>query len=322
MKTETRIADIVAHLAARTAATQAAHASHKASQHLTATIDGPSPAIINPSIIAAAQLSRIARDAAAADLAKRPKNRREQAERAVTIAEEITLRAARRMGGSYSGDTTHGVEWHTAHTPAIAYTTTSQGDSYSRSCKYSKTDAHHGVRLDPAGIPALVENEALRNASSTDGLPLISLMEDGRAIWLKSTGKQITEQAGWIIGTAGICYHSTKSREDAQKGFDKKHAEHIRQQALRDEHARQYKASPAYKAERRARLIARLCSSLTATIEDARAIGYCTPGIEQFQRTHAISDTATLPQLIKTGNSSAIALALTIARKAAKTTLV
>ena len=321
MKTETRILDIVAHLAARTAATQAALAKLKASHHVTDTIDGPSPAVINPSIIAAAQLARIARDAAAADLAKRPKNRREQAERAVTIAEEITLRAC-RMGGSYSGDTTHGVDWHDAHTPAIAYTTTAQGDTYSRSCKYSKTDAHHGVRLDPAGIPALVENEALRDASSTDGLPLISLMEDGRAIWLKSTGKQITEQAGWIIGTGGICYHSTKSRENAQKGFDKKHAEHLRQQALRDEHARQYKASPAYKSERRARLIARLCGTLTATIEDARALGYCTPGIEQFQRTHAISDTATLPQLIKTGNSSAIALALSIARKAAKTSLV
>lgn len=321
MKTQTRILDIIAHLAARDTATTARAQRQALDSHTTLVLASDGPALLDPVIIARAHRARIAADAAAADLAKRPKNRREQAERAVTIAESIAIGAARRMGDSYSGNTTHAVYWNTAGEAAQAYTTTSQGDAYSGSArKYSKTDAVHVIRLGPAGIPAIVENEALCNASNRDGLPLISLKDDGTAVWLKSTGKQVTKQTGWIIGNGAICYHSTKSRDDAQKGYDKKHALHLQQQAEQAERARAYKASPAYKAERRARLIARLCGNLTATIDDARALGYCMPGIEQFQRTHSIGDTATLPQLIKSGNNSAVHLAMQIARKAAKAT--
>lgn len=321
MKTQTRILDLVAHLAARATATTARTQRHALDTHTTLVLATDGPALLDPVIIARAHRARIAADAAAADLDKRPKARREQAKRAFEIAESLALLAASRMGDSYSGETTHAVYWNAANATAEAYTHTEQGDSYSgKARKYSKTDAHHIVRLDPAGVPTLVENEALCNASNRDGLPLISLKDDGAAVWIKSSGKQITAQAGWIIGNAAICYHSTKSREDAQKGYDKKHALHLQQQAEQAERARAYKASPAYKAERRARLIARLCGSLTATIEDARALGYCMPGIEQFQRSHGIGDTATLPQLIKSGNNSAVHLAMQIARKAAKVT--
>jgi hypothetical protein len=323
MKTTTRIADLITHLAARRAASRAAHARHAAAKHLDTILAGPSPALVNPSVIAAAQLATHASASAATTFAKLPKARREQAERAATIAEDIARTAARRIGGSYSGDTTYGVEWLATTGPARAYTITTQGEAYSgKARKYCKTDAHHSVDLDPAGIPALVENEALRASSIRDGLPLISLMDDGRAVWIKSSGKQITSESGWIIGNGTHCYHSTKSREDAVRGFDKKHTAHLQQQAEAAERARAHRASPAGKAERRARLIARLCGSLTATVDDARALGYCTPGIEQFQRTHGIANTATLPQLVKTGNPAAQRLALHIARSAAKASLV
>jgi type II secretory pathway pseudopilin PulG len=323
MKTQTRILDILATLAARDTATTARIQRSGLDDHTTHILSLEGPPVLDPVIISRAHRARIAADAAAADLAKRPKNRRDQAAQAVTIAEAIALRAARRQGGSYSGDTTHAVRWNTdtSHTTANAHTVTSSGEAYSgKARKYCKTDALHVVRLDPAGIPALVENEALRESSSRDGLPLISLKDDGSAVWLTSSGKQILSQAGWVIGNGTLCYHSTKSREDAQKGFDKKHALHLQQQAEQAERYRSFKASPAFKAERRARLIARLCGSLTATIADARALGYCTPGIESFQREHGVGDTATLPQLIKTGNHSAVSLALHLARKAAKVT--
>jgi hypothetical protein len=323
MKTQTRTLDIYAHLAARDTATTARIQRDGLDDHTTHILALEGPPVLDPVILSRAHRARIAADAAAADLAKRPKNRREQAATAVRIAEDIALRAARRKGGSYSGDTTHAVHWNTAtsYPTATAHTDTSSGEAYSgKARKYCKTDALHIIRLDPAGIPALVENEALRESSSRDGLPLISLKDDGTAVWLTSHGKQIVSQSGWVIGNGILCFHSTKSRDDAQKGYDAKHALHLAEQAEQAERARAYKASPAFKAERRARLIARLCGSLTATIADARDLGYCTPGIEAFQREHGISDTATLPQLIKTGNHSAVSLALHLARKAAKVT--
>lgn len=71
------------------------------------------------------------------------------------------------------------------------------------------------------------------------------------------------------------------------------------------------------KAERRARLVARLCGNVRATIADARALGYCLPGIQAFQERHGIGDEATLPELVRTGDPSAVRLALSVARKVA-----
>ena len=311
MKPNAQVSDILATLTARESAKTAAAKLNAATGHIEIISKLPGLTPVNPSIIAAAQLARQASDRAEASLAKRPKARREYAARVIKIAEEIGLRAA-RIGDSYSGDTSRYVTWHME---ASAYTSTGQGEQYSRSCKYSKTDATHIVRLSAHGAVELVENEALRTASSRDGLHLISLAKDGAAVWVKTSGKQITSEKGWIIGTGALCYHSTASRDYAVKGYEKKLAIYNRQQAEAAERARAHRASPAGKAERRARLVARLCGGITATLADARALGYCTPGIEQFQRQHGIGDTATLPQLIKSGNSSAVRLALHVARK-------
>jgi hypothetical protein len=71
------------------------------------------------------------------------------------------------------------------------------------------------------------------------------------------------------------------------------------------------------KAARRAALIARLCNHAIATVDDAKALGYCQPGIEAFQTTHGIGNAASLPELVKTGNAAAVAFAISIARKIA-----
>ncbi len=78
----------------------------------------------------------------------------------------------------------------------------------------------------------------------------------------------------------------------------------------------------AIRAERRAQLIARFAASLTATVADARAFGYCQPGIEQFRRQYGLTgETATLRQLMQTGDRRAEALALVLARRAASRTI-
>ena len=252
-----------------------------------------------------ARAARLAATAADASFAKLPPDRRARATTTLKMAWEIG-KAAAQLGGEYSGDTGHHVNFSAK---ADARTDTQAGDRYSRSCKYSKTDATHIITLAPAGIPCLVESEALRLRSIADGLHLISLAPDGAAVWVRSVGKAIKAEAGWVAGNASVCYHSTKSAADAQAGFARKLSIMEREQKL---------ARAAGKIERRARLISRLCDGAVATIDDARALGYCLPGITAFQSAHKIGESATLPDLVRTGNGSAIALALSVARKIAK----
>lgn len=270
---------------------------------------------VNPKTVKAARSAHADATTARTTFAALPKARRDMAEAVRAAAKEIARQAAMKMGGSYSGNISHIVTWGTA---AETYTTTDKGDQYSRSCSYKKTDATRHIILDFARVHTLVESERLRELSNRDGLPLIALDENGAATWVKSSGKQLTAEHGWVIGCSRCCYHSTTSKEAAIKWHAKKLAailENERQQAEREK-AR--KASPEYKAERRARLIARLCGGVTATVEDAKTCGYCLPGIEQFQRAHGIGNSASLPALVKTGNSMAISLALRLARKVAK----
>ena len=314
MKPDTKTRDILAHLAARVAKVANDNARARAIAHLDALAARTAPS--NPpdclgAYITAAQASR---DAAAA-LARIPRPRRDAAGAAVTFAEQHAIEAARRMGGHYSGATSYAVRWHASPQPATAHTSTDKGEQYSRSCKYSKTDARHSVTLDTSGI-SLLASSPLVALSARDGLPLVSLRGDGSAVWIVSRGKQIGAQAGWIIGDAFVCYHSTESREHAAKGYERKRRAYEAEQAAQAERERARRASPEYKAERRARLVARLCSGLTATIADARAAGYCTPGIEEFQRRHGIGDSASLPELCRTNNPLAVALALRVARSA------
>jgi hypothetical protein len=302
MKHETKVNDIKRSIEATKAANRASNAAKTAAAKLEQSIKGQILPEQLQTAATAAREAESAKNAATAAFAKLPKDRRKMAESAVKMALEIGKSAA-RQGDYYSGDTSFksvfGVK-------ASAETSTSRGDQYSRKCTYRKTDAGHLVILDPAGVPCLVESEALRQRSAQDGLYLIALYPDSSAVWVRSKGKAIVSESGWIAGNASVCYHSTESAADAAAGFRRKLALHEREQRL---------ARAAGKIERRARLIARLCGDAVATIADAKRLGYCEPGIAAFQSAHGIGDTATLPQLARTGNPSAVALALSVARK-------
>jgi hypothetical protein len=233
-----------------------------------------------------------------------PAPRRNRATDIVAAAERVGMDAA-RAGGSYSGQMTYSVAWGDA---ADAHTETSRGDQYSRSCTYRRTDAEHVVTLDPAGVALLVEQETLRNLSAGDGLPLIALYPDQSAVWVRLKNKAVVAERGWIVGNGQVCYHSTRSLAHARAGFERKNAAHLamlRERRLSNKHAR------------RARLIARLCGNATATLADARALGYCQPGIEAFQARYGIGNEAPLPALVRTGDPAATRLALALARRIA-----
>jgi len=307
MKPDTQTRDILAHLAARTAKAATATARARAIAHLDALAARTAPPQPPDHIGAYTAAAQAARDAAQA-LARIPRPRRDAAAAAVTFAEQHALAIARRMGGDYSGAVTYSIRWHDAPRPATAATVTGRGDQYSSRCTYRKTDAAHIIRLDPSGVFALASSPLLA-VSARDGLPLVSLKPDGSAVWIVSKGKQIEAQAGWIVGDASTCYHSTKSREHAAKGYQKK---------LNSLKREQDAARQRGKEERRARLIARLCGGVKATLADAKALGFCDPGIRAFQASSGIGDEAPLPQLIRTGNPSAVRLALHIARQLKK----
>lgn len=274
MKTQTTpVKDLLKLLAMRETETRAAAARADAQKALEAAIASPLP-LIDPVTLSRASAMRQACDAAKGAFARLPKPRRETAEHVAKTALEIGKKAAERMGGSYSGDTSSRA---TFGEEACARTYTKSGEQYSRSCKYSKTDALHIVRLDPARVHGLVESARLRELSARDGLPLIALDEDGACVWVRSSGKQIASQSGWIVGDEHVCFHSTKSREDAVRGHTKK-----RKMLDAEKTARELRekintpGTPEYiahqKAERRARPVARLCGGITATIEDARKV--------------------------------------------------
>ena len=321
MKPQTKVLDLQKLLTIQTAEKSANAARQAAQRELDAVIKAARlPALIDPVTLSRATLANAALDSAKAAYAKIPRARREAAEIVAKFALEYARSVARQYGGEYSGEFSARAEWGTA---ATARTYTSQGDQYSRRCTHHKTNAAHVVTLDPARVHALHASERLRQLSAADGLPLIALDDDGAAVWVKSTGKAITAESGWIVGDDVCCYHSTQSREHAVKGHARKRAKLDAERA--EIEARRLATTPgtseyiaAQKADRRARLIARLCKGATATIADARRLGYCGPGIAAFQRAHGIGDTAPLPDLVKTGNPSAVRLALEVARKLAK----
>jgi hypothetical protein len=53
------------------------------------------------------------------------------------------------------------------------------------------------------------------------GYPLIALYPNGRAVWVKSRGKQIDSVHGYVASGYGLVAHSTKSPEDARKKLNK-----------------------------------------------------------------------------------------------------
>lgn len=231
-----------------------------------------------------------------------PKPHRTWAEETKKWAED-QARHGLDLGGDYSGNTSQSICWGDS---SRAYTTTCYGDKYSRSCKYSKINADHIAILCAEDVVRLDEHRPIAQASAAEGLPIIGLMGDGRFVWVRRKGKAIVSENGWIGCHAGTIYHSKKSAEAAQAGAKRK-AKKVERERWEALHSR--------KIERRARLVSRLCGKVIATIADARAMGYCEPGIESFQAKHGIGDSASLPALVRTGNPDAIRLALKLARR-------
>lgn len=247
-----------------------------------------------------------------------PRKRRLRAENLHKIVVK-TVESAFELGGYYSGETTNEIIWEG---PASASTIRRSGDSYRRNKWQCRTDANHEIHLDYDGLLAMEHNAALLEQSTEEGLPIIALYRLKRrphvyqAVWAqKGTGKAITAVSGWIAydSARNLMCHSTISAADARKGLIAKIEvtieEHRHQEALRE-------VSP--KMERRARLIAKLCGKIHATITDARKLGYCDPGIMAFRRVHGFGSSVSLPELVETGNPLAIKLALYLARRVAR----
>ena len=306
MKTQTKLDDLKKPIAAESARHRADGDLHV----LTAALPSQGAECCH-ALLDRYMTSNNAATDAAAPLAKLPTSRRELAASTAKAALEIGRRAA-LQGESYSGKTDYRATWGDSANPS-AGTYTDKGDQYSRGCTYRKIDADHVVRLSPEWSPLLVEREELRTLSEREGLSLIGIHEDGRCTWVKRKGKTITSEVGWIAFFGSICYHSTISQSDAGKGLARKLDAARREWS--GEQIRQLDRVKSAKEERRARLVARLCGSVVATVADARALGFCPPGIEQFQAQHGIGSSAPLPSLIRTGNPSAIRLALAIARR-------
>jgi len=253
--------------------------------------------------------ARVRCAAAAAIVSATPKARREKAKNLHDFALGHARDIARRLGGSYSGATTIAAQWGEQ---ACARTTTGDGDQYSRSCRYRKRDAKHLITLSADTAPHLMQSERIRIASAAEGLPLISLNPAGECTWVRAKGKALASESGWIAYAAefgGTCYHSTRSRAHSEAGLVKKLAIRRREAAA---------AAESRKTTRRLQLIARLCRNAVATVDDARSLGYCSPGIAAFQARHGIGDRATLPELMQTGDPAAQRLALCLARQVSR----
>ena len=307
MKLQTKISDLTTLIASTDASTKATHDAERLASAIASANRESAISALDISLASRGEASK-----AAALFAKLPPARRDLATSTKAKAEALGAVAA-TIGERYSGATDYAVTW--AGSPS-ASTYTAKGDQYSRGCTYRKTDASHVVNLSPEWSILLTEREDVAALSDRDGLPLIGWHADGRVCWVKTKGKAITLQTGWISHFGTVCYHSTKSQQSADQGLK------IKLAAMRDEWAAQAvaraNAAQWAKDERRARLIARLCD-VSATIADAREMGYCLPGIEAFQSQHHLGDSAPLRALLSTGNAAAVRLALAVARKVRRT---
>lgn len=212
--------------------------------------------------------------------------------------------AAVSMGGRYSGDTESATGWGET---ARATTSTTSGDRYSSRCTYRKVDGFHAVTITIDGMVDLLAAPELARVSAAEGLPLISYnASTGAAVWVAAKNKRLSAVHGWIAAGGGIVYHSTQSMEHARGGLARK------ARAAEREAAR---ARLDARADRRARLVVRLCRGAVATVGDALAAGYCEPGIKAWQEKNGIGDSAPLAELVRTGDPLATQLAFNLARR-------
>ncbi len=228
-----------------------------------------------------------------------------------TVTEFVRRQIQHETALQRSGNVEFVIEWTTAARPH-AQTLSSSGEQYSRRCAFRKTDATHIVRLSPEWVAEWTQEDA--DASMRDGIALVGLKADRQACWLTIKNRSLHVTKGWFVTNGVNSYHSEVSLEHAQKGLAKKIA--VWQKELKEREKRVLEAKEFQKTQRRVSLVARLCDGLKATIEDAKELGFCSAGIQQFKNRFGIGDSATLPELVETGDPSATRLAFHIARKA------
>ena len=232
-----------------------------------------------------------------------------------TLTEFVRNQIRHETALQRSGSVEFVIKWTTAARP-YTQTLSSSGEQYSRRCTYRKTDATHIVCLSHEWSAEWTQADA--DASMRDGIALVGLKADRQACWLTIKNRSLHLTEGWFVVDGANSYHSTDSLEHAQKGLAKKAAawqKHLAQEAQRRAEG-QKKIDEYNKAQRRTSLVARFGDGIKATIADAKELGFCDVGIQQFQNRYGISDSATLPELVKTGDPSATRLAFHIARKA------
>ncbi len=228
-----------------------------------------------------------------------------------TVTEFVRRQIQHETALQRSGNVEFVVEWTTAARP-YAQTLSSSGEQYSRRCTFRKTDATHIVRLSPEWAAEWTQADA--EASMRDGIALVGLKTNREACWLSIKNRSLHVTQGWFVVDGANSYHSEVSLEHAKKGLEKKVA--VWQKELKKRERMVLEAKDYQKTQRRVSLVARLCDGLKATIEDAKELGFCSAGIQQFQNRFGISDSATLPELVRTGDPSATRLAFHLARKA------
>ncbi len=259
MKTQTLVKAVNLTLSSRSAERREWSDSATLTHHI-AGMDTGKVAAAHADLCLSRQRSQAARDS----LAKLPKDCRLRAARIVADAEQIGLTAA-RLGGDYSGSTRHLVTW--GNRPD-ACTSTDRGDRYSRSCKYSKTDADHTVTLTAAGAVGMHLHPEVVAASVRDGLHVIALGDPDKAgaipaTWVRTSGKQIVAETGWIARCGSTIYHSTESAAKALAGAERKHR--------------------LAKANDRELVNSRLATASRVSMADVRrATGWCAPGCRQW----------------------------------------
>ena len=231
-----------------------------------------------------------------------------------TLTEFVRRQIQHETALQRSGKVEFLIRWTTAARP-YTQTMSSSGEQYSRRCTYRKTDATHIVRLSPEWAAEWTQEEA--DASMRDGLALVGLKSDRQACWLEIKGRQLSVTQGWFVVDGPNSYHSTDSLQHAQKGLAKKIAAWQKREEGRVKFWREVR--DYRKMQRRVSLVARLCNGIKASIADAKELGFCDVGIQQFKNRFGIGDEATLPELVKTGDPSATRLAFHLARKAIAT---
>lgn len=217
-------------------------------------------------------------------------------ERVKLRRERLILEGSIRQRDSYSGETMTTILTGKPN----AYTTTSAGDQYSRSCKYRMTDAEHVITVPSDWYRSVYK----RGLARIDGMMTLSaepVDADGytvyRAVWIRSKGKQLTAQHGYIAidPEHGAAHAAT---EAAAKGLLTRRANEARlarheakiRADLQDMHLNGY-------------------ASITVTIGDSIAAGNCKPGTFEFRDRHFPGrDSATVEEVLGVDSMRSMAI--------------